>query len=231
MFTASASLVEQLLASYPGFAFCKDTSFTIVAANDNVAIAAGYKIGTDIVGKTDHELPWARFADIYQKDDRRVLSSHSVKTMEPFLINSQVATTYCRKMPLVDEKNQIIGLIGYSEVINPLEFRGDFANVVHAQRQYTLISKADLHRYFFGLTLREAECLFYLVRGFTMEQIAEVLQISNRTVESYLNNAKKKFSCKNKSGLIGQCFVTGFVYFMPESLEGKESILTQDEAV
>lgn len=52
------------------------------------------------------------------------------------------------------------------------------------------------------LSEREMQCLALLIRGKPARQIGEELQISNRTVEHYLESIKNKWSCLNKQELI-----------------------------
>ncbi len=52
------------------------------------------------------------------------------------------------------------------------------------------------------LTKREYECLLHLSRGKTMKETAQKLQISSRTIESYLASARKKTGFIPRSKLI-----------------------------
>jgi DNA-binding CsgD family transcriptional regulator len=52
------------------------------------------------------------------------------------------------------------------------------------------------------LTYREAQCMQLLVNGSTMKAIGKALSLSPRTVEYYLNNVKRKLSCRSKRELI-----------------------------
>ena len=63
------------------------------------------------------------------------------------------------------------------------------------------------------LTKREVECLSYVLRGKTALHIARVLDISTKTVESYVASAKLKLGCKNKSDLFDFAFRTGVIRF------------------
>ncbi len=45
------------------------------------------------------------------------------------------------------------------------------------------------------LTNRELDCINYLSRGKTAEEIAIILNISRRTVETHINNIKNKMNC------------------------------------
>lgn len=52
------------------------------------------------------------------------------------------------------------------------------------------------------LSKREKNCLCLYLQGETARSIAELLQLSQRTVESYLNNIKCKLNCFSKTELI-----------------------------
>ncbi len=47
------------------------------------------------------------------------------------------------------------------------------------------------------LTPREVETVYWLIRGKTVPEIAILLQLSKRTVETYVNNIKFKLACKS----------------------------------
>ena len=49
---------------------------------------------------------------------------------------------------------------------------------------------------------REFECIKYLARGYSMKEIGQILSLSPRTVESYLENVKNKTNCHFKSQII-----------------------------
>ena len=48
------------------------------------------------------------------------------------------------------------------------------------------------------LTVREYECVDYLIRGKTAEEIAIILNISRRTAETHVQNIKRKMNCYNQ---------------------------------
>jgi len=55
-------------------------------------------------------------------------------------------------------------------------------------------NEADKKTYF---TKKEILCLIYLVRGCSIKQIADILQLSPRTIETHLNNVKLKSRLTN----------------------------------
>ena len=73
------------------------------------------------------------------------------------------------------------------------------------QRRHTLQAK----QYYLGgvyagiyFTRREAECLYYLLRGMTIAATAIQLELSPRTVEFYVKNMKRKLQVKTKFDLM-----------------------------
>ena len=52
------------------------------------------------------------------------------------------------------------------------------------------------------LTVREYECIQELLQGKKYAAIAASLGLSKRTVEFYLKNIMRKFSCRNKKALM-----------------------------
>ena len=49
---------------------------------------------------------------------------------------------------------------------------------------------------------REAQCMIHLLRGKTIKQTATKIGLSQRTVEFYVKNMKKKVGCRTKIELI-----------------------------
>ncbi len=62
----------------------------------------------------------------------------------------------------------------------------------------------------FPLSKRECTCLFYLLRGKTAADIAKLLFISKRTVETHIENIRTKLNCRNKSEIFDKIFELGF---------------------
>lgn len=52
------------------------------------------------------------------------------------------------------------------------------------------------------LTLRQYDCLYYLIKGMTAKEIANILGLSYRTVQDHFERIKQKFNCHRRSELI-----------------------------
>lgn len=72
-----------------------------------------------------------------------------------------------------------------------------------SRSQYFVVNKAR-NIYF---TVREAQCMVLLLRGFTYGEVAKYLKLSTRTIEYYVNNMKAKCSVGSRNALIR--YITG----------------------
>ncbi len=63
------------------------------------------------------------------------------------------------------------------------------------------------------LTQRELECFCLILYGKTARQIAEVLNLSTRTIEEYLLKIKKKLGAKTLSDVHEIGFKLGYIHF------------------
>ncbi len=59
---------------------------------------------------------------------------------------------------------------------------------------------------FIKLSSREIQCMYLLCRGFSTKRIAQILNLSPRTVETYINNIKIKNGVKFKDELVAKYF-------------------------
>lgn len=57
----------------------------------------------------------------------------------------------------------------------------------------------------YNITTRERQCLYWVAKGKTDEQIAKILSIGKWTVVSHLKSAKYKLSCNNRASTIAKC--------------------------
>lgn len=60
-----------------------------------------------------------------------------------------------------------------------------------------------------GFSSREKECLFWVSEGKTSWEIAQILGITERTVNFHLNNAIRKSGCKNRYQTVAKSIITG----------------------
>jgi DNA-binding CsgD family transcriptional regulator len=66
----------------------------------------------------------------------------------------------------------------------------------------------------YGLTRRESECFWYVVRGLNTKKIARHLRVSDRTVEKFIINLREKLGCLHKNDLIERAYQDGLISFL-----------------
>jgi PAS domain S-box-containing protein len=115
-----ATVEMQLNASLDivaGIHWWKDKNGIYRACNDAMVSALGLKSKSDIVGKSDYELPWSKQADILVKNDHEVMKSGQIQKAKEELVETSdgiVHTFLVTKAPLYDVNNKIVGTVGSS---------------------------------------------------------------------------------------------------------------------
>lgn len=71
-------------------------------------------------------------------------------------------------------------------------------NINHTITSYLFKQRAELE----VLSKREKQCLFYISRGRTIKEIANLLNLSPKTVEDYWESVRIKLNCDIKSELV-----------------------------
>ena len=121
----SENMLQMVLDNFPGVVFWKDRQSNYLGCNQSFATGAGLKYPSEIVGKTDLEMPWTSTeTNNYLKDDMAVMECakarlHIIELFRQF--DGQVKWIDTSKLPLRDSNNQVIGVIGVSNDISTLK--------------------------------------------------------------------------------------------------------------
>jgi len=112
----SKQFLQLVLDTFPLFVFWKDRQSVYLGCNQNFAVSAGLNSSSEIVGKTDYEMPWANIeADSYRSDDRQVITSGKPKLNiieTQYQENGQMIWLETNKIPLRDLHGEVIGVLG-----------------------------------------------------------------------------------------------------------------------
>lgn len=108
----------QILEHIPGFVYIKDRNGVYLAANDQASF-----LGVGDGNKTDFELPWKEFAEIYRRNDQAVMDCGETMSFieQSVMPDGKRAIFYTVKAPYRDKKGNIIGIIGNSIEISQLK--------------------------------------------------------------------------------------------------------------
>jgi PAS domain S-box-containing protein len=112
---AQANL-KNIILNIPGSLYLKNKKLEYLDCNDFVLRMAGFENKSQIVGKTDYEMPWRHQADLIVKNDKEVVEKGITQEFEetPTLADGTRMTMVTRKTPLRDLKGNIIGVLGIS---------------------------------------------------------------------------------------------------------------------
>lgn len=213
----------------PGIVGIKNSDSTYKGINQLTANLLGFKNPSDIVGKTDYELPCAasQFASHYIAQDKKVFLTK--KSLTTFDIQNY-ATGW---KIFISTKNllQNASETDLSLIINCT----DVSNTIFSRYYYNLF-QIDAKKFgtkFYKsatyilnsdhcpllLTKKQEQCLFFLIRGKSLKEIATILGISHRTVEDHIDSIKNKLQCQTKRELIEKAIDCGFLYYLPKILQ------------
>jgi len=110
------AMLEAVLNSIPQSVFWKDGNGRYLGCNIVFATMAGYNHPTQLIGKSDFDMPWPRKqAEHYRTDDMEVLQSGKPKyhIIEPLLQSNKTEIWIdTSKVPLSDESGEIYGVLG-----------------------------------------------------------------------------------------------------------------------
>ena len=108
--------LSSIIKKVPGFVFWKDLDCILRGCNENFARQVGLQSPEDIVGKTDHDLPWTKEETRrFLRDDKAIMRTGKEKlNIEELQTqkNGKKAILLTSKTPLRDEQNNIVGVLG-----------------------------------------------------------------------------------------------------------------------
>ncbi|TIG53834.1 helix-turn-helix transcriptional regulator [Legionella pneumophila] len=208
-----------LLDHLPGYIGWKDLNRNYLGANKALLELKEFRDIEELAGKTDEELsPWATEENkMFQQQDLRVLNGEKIATVH---FDSKTSEVFLlEKRPLTDQDQKVTGLIYYchpypkNEIFRVLRLFDDKWHL--SPHYYTLNDNKNIY----GLTDREHECVFLLIRGKSAKEIGALLSLSKRTIESYIENIKNKMDCRNKAEILVKAVLNGYHNYFPARLQ------------
>lgn len=116
--------LQNVVKYAPGFFYWKDCNSVYQGCNDEFARLAGLESIDQVKGKTDFDLIWKERAELYVEIDKLVLETGEARLNheEKITISSnKTITAITNKVPLLDDKNNIIGILGITTDITDLK--------------------------------------------------------------------------------------------------------------
>ncbi|MGB3298414.1 MAG: ATP-binding protein [Phormidesmis sp.] len=113
---SSQQQLQLVMDTLPEAIFWKDRNLVYLGCNQNFAEDAGLSSPTEIVGKTDYDMPWkTEEADFFRQCDRRVMNSNRAELgiIEPQMHSDGEQTwVETNKAPLQNINGSVVGILG-----------------------------------------------------------------------------------------------------------------------
>lgn len=207
---------KSYINNLPTLTWVKNSDFQYIAASKRLIQLIGCVSEKNFYGLDDYDQPWVQHADVYREEDKQILSGKSIAFLHPAkLFSGDDIVIVSRKYPLYDQKNEIQGIIGNVTIASSPQLLRNMSELQNVDFEISLQNFYEEPDFTSTLSKRESVCLFYLVRGKSAQDIANILHISKRTVEKHIENIKDKLNCKKKSEVIEKAIECGLINLFP----------------
>lgn len=188
-----------------GILLVKDINHSFVASNDVFSNFSGIA-PEKLQGLTDLDMPWSEQSELYMNHERAILSGESYSVIEP--LNGRTRSIiHTSKEIIYDKQGRPAGTLAMALLVNnPVEFES-IASISQIKRVSTY---GD-----YKLSLTEVKVLYFLLHGLKRGSIADKLNISSTSVDTYMRRIRIKFAVSSNVTLIEKCIFNGFHEIFP----------------
>lgn len=228
MLEISGMTIKTVIEQLPGYIVWKNMESVYLQTNTNTARLLGFKKPEELIGITDYDLRCkaADDADLFVEEDQKAQRSSmplSLICISSYA-NEQMKALLANKSLFFDDNNKPLGTVAHAVELSPGILKDmhflleDHIKYRSPKRHFSSVYCLNTSYGEIKLSVRQAQCLFYVLRGKTNKHIAKILQLSNRTIESYLDTLKIKMNCSNKAELIEKSIDLGFLETVPSGI-------------
>lgn len=193
-------MLEQILNQFNLYIWAKDKSYRYIYVNENYARAAGMDSPSQMIGKSDDEMPWHDLADEFKRGDYDVLNGAS-RANSPEKTNTVIGVTdiLVSESCLVNNNGEVIGVNGsFIDITGKKIVQKPGYYDAENDRYYPcILALGDIY-----LTGRELSVFKCIMRGWPAAKIAGAMKLSPKTIETYIVYIKHKFGVSSKTELM-----------------------------
>lgn len=142
----SNKMLSDVLDAIPVRVFWKNLNSEFQGVNRLLLNDSGLNDVSEIIGKTDYDMPWADFADKFRKDDKAVLETgKSLLQIEEELVdrNGTLLWAKTNKVPLLNDDDEVIGVLGTFEDITLAKQAEQELIVAKEQAEQANVAKSE----------------------------------------------------------------------------------------
>ncbi|MHB1948178.1 MAG: response regulator transcription factor [Gammaproteobacteria bacterium] len=214
-----------LFNQLPGYIGWKNTNFEHEGCNRNLANILGLKDICEIKGLRDEYFnpDDEDLIQFHRQNDVSALCGETIKALHKSTFPYDGSYYYFIKKPILNRENHIIGILYHCQEFANSKF---LIALNHFDRRKMPSAMTPNYYYVhdhlnpFKLSERELESLFFMLRGKSAKQIAQILKLSQRTIESYAEQIKNKLGCRNKTEVLCLAIANGYMNIIPPRLLG-----------
>lgn len=184
---------------------------TIADVNEACLHNFSYAKKSDAIGDTFAKLcdDKSQILKVFS-NDQLIFKNQRLQVFEEIadLVNGNCIHTLTYKLPWYSPTQELLGIFGYAVSLNNRSFKeiaedvARFSEFLLSDKHLPMLKKIECNEEEQFFSPREVDVARLLVRGKTAREIAEILNLSSRTVEAHLNNMKRKLNVNKKSQLI-----------------------------
>jgi DNA-binding CsgD family transcriptional regulator len=220
--------VKDFIGNSPHVCAAKNKESVFLHANTNYARLVGFKHSEDFIGRTDFDLPCgaSQCATLFRAQDQDVM--RTTRVMKILDVHPEAEGKWyaflTTKSVFYGDDGQVSGTFFQMQDITShgtLQFCVALGNLtphigrnsVLNQFSYMLGAPKPL-----GLTPRQEQVLFFIVRRKPIKKIALALGVCLRTVYNELEKLKTLFNASNINELIDKTMIQGSINIIPDGL-------------
>jgi len=172
--------------------------------NERNAAFCGFDSVSNAIGKHYFDTLPKRTVSLLRYNDNIVMQSEAATLFEEDILqdNSEVKKAITLKLPWYNNDKKVMGLFGMSILVGKDALTQPLLQM--AKMGFLTEHQYQSHPKEIVLPRQQKACANFLLTGMTNKQIARELNLSPRTVETYINHLKSKLHCKNKMELIAK---------------------------
>ncbi len=180
----SSSDIYEALFDFPVHLYAKNTSGEFIFCNRKQAVSAGFTDETQMLGKTDFDMPWKREAwQLRAFDKLATENNQTIAVEEAATLNDGSLVRFISYKKPFYQVNKLIGIIGASYPIQLNTANNNIKNLTYID------SRTNKP---IALSKKQTICLKLLLEGKSAKDIARETNNSFRTIQHHLDAIREK---------------------------------------
>lgn len=160
----------------------------------------------------------ARLSTLWDKQNQEVITQQKMLSYVGLIgnLDNDPQVVICTKTPIKNNSDELLGVYAKCTQLTPnialQTAMTDLENQISsAHKMQPFIMQSNYP----GLSKRQSQCLYFLLLGKQSKQIATYLNITHRTVDTYIEAIKTKMNCYSRSEIISKAHELGLFEIIP----------------